>query len=160
MAPTWPANPIEGIVERQIRDAQERGLFDNLPGAGRPLRNLGGPRNENWWLRQYLLREGVSGVPFLPPALALRKEAEDLPAVVAELATEAQVRLIVARLNERIRTALAAPADGPSMTLMELDVEPIILGWRRSLLARQRPSPQVPEEPPRRRWRRRRGAGR
>jgi DnaJ family protein C protein 28 len=27
----------ESAIERQIREAQERGLFDNLPGMGRPL---------------------------------------------------------------------------------------------------------------------------
>ncbi len=31
----------ESPVERAIREAQERGEFDNLPGAGKPLRNLG-----------------------------------------------------------------------------------------------------------------------
>jgi hypothetical protein len=131
--PAWPPaarSGIDGIVERQIRDAQQRGLFDNLPGAGRPLGDIGERRDENWWLRQYLLREGVTGVPFLPPALALRKEAEDLPAAVAALDTEVKVRAMVARLNARIRDALAKPADGPSMTLMEVDVERLILDWR------------------------------
>src|SRR3978361_673076 len=104
-----PASPpagrsgIDGIVERQIRDAQQRGLFDNLPGAGRPLGDIGGRRDEDWWLRQYLLRDGVSGMPFLPPAPARRKEVEDLPTVVAALDTEAKVRAVVTRLNTRIR---------------------------------------------------------
>ena len=167
--PAWPPiarSGIDGIVERQIRDAQQRGLFDNLPGAGRPLGDIGGPRDENWWLRQYLLREGVSGVPFLPPALALRKEAEDLPTVVAALDTEAKVRAVVARLNTRIREALAKPADGPSMTLMEVDVERLILDWRLSRISRrgtaQPPDTQPdPESRPRvarwRRWRLRGG---
>ena len=48
----------ESVVDRQIREAQERGEFDNLPGAGKPLprRALSGDA----WLRSYLDREGVS----------------------------------------------------------------------------------------------------
>lgn len=138
---SFPGNRIEGIVERQIREAQERGAFDNLPGAGRPLADLGGPHDENWWLHQYLLREGINGVPFLPPALALRKEAEDLPGTVAGLTSEAQVRAVVGRLNDRILQALKKPVEGPSMTMMALDVDAVVLAWRS---ARAVPSP-VPE---------------
>ncbi len=123
---------IEGIVERRIREAQERGAFDNLPGAGKPLGDRGGSRDENWWLRQYLLREGLSGVPFLPPALALRKEVEELPALVAALSTEAQVRVAVGALNDRILAALRKPVEGPSMTVMQVQVEVVLLQWRLS----------------------------
>lgn len=148
----FPGFRIERMVDRQIREAQERGAFDNLPGAGKPLGDLGRPRDENWWLRQYLIREGVSDVPFLPPALALRKEAEELPEAVAKLATEAQVRAIVAKLNERILDALKKPKDGPSMTLMQVDVERIVLDWRLSRIASNRPTlPPMAENQPRRR---------
>ncbi len=151
---------ISGMVERQIRQAQERGAFDNLPGAGRPLRDLGGPHDENWWLRQYLLREGVSGAAFLPPALALRKEVEDLPELVRRIPTEPQVRTVVGRLNDRILDALRKPAEGPPMTLMQVDEEAIVFGWRMSRIA-ARPAVPADDDPPpaarrpRRRWSRR-----
>lgn len=149
---TFPGSRIESMVDRQIRQAQERGVFDNLPGAGRPLRDLGSPRDENWWLREYLRREGVSGMPFLPPALALRKEAEDLPEEVAKLATEAQVRATVTKLNARILDALRKPKEGPSMTLMKVDVEQIVLDWRLSAIPDRRPPlPPAAENQPRRR---------
>jgi len=152
------ATGVHGIVERQIRQAQDRGAFDNLPGAGQPLRDLGGPHDENWWLRQHLLREGVSGAAFLPPALALRKEIEDLPERVRELATEEQVRLAVDRLNERILDALRKPGEGPSVTVMAVDVETVVLGWRFARIARRQPvrAAEPAEEPaPERRIRRR-----
>jgi hypothetical protein len=38
----------ETVVERQIRLAQERGDFDDLPGRGKPLPGLDGPP---WWRR-------------------------------------------------------------------------------------------------------------
>lgn len=137
------ATGVQGMVERQIRQAQDRGAFDNLPGAGQPLRDLGGPHDENWWLRQHLLREGVSGAAFLPPALALRKAIEDLPEQVRELATEAQVRLAVDRLNDRILDALRKPGEGPPVTVMAVDVEVIVLGWRFARIARRQLLPAV-----------------
>ena len=160
MARVGQPRGIDGLVERQILLAQERGLFENLPGAGKPLTGLGVRRDENWWLREHLLREGVSGVPFLPPALALRRQVEDLPTVVTQLSTEAKVRAVVAALNEKIRTALAKPADGPSMTLMEVDVERVVLDWRLDRIGRGRPAQRpvtdpigAQHRPRRRRWR-------
>ena len=43
---------LESLVERQIREAQERGEFENLPGAGKPLRGLGGADDPDWWVKQ------------------------------------------------------------------------------------------------------------
>jgi hypothetical protein len=52
----------------------ERGEFDNLPGAGKPIPALDKPHDELWWITQKLRRENLS---YLPATLALRKEAED-----------------------------------------------------------------------------------
>jgi predicted flavoprotein YhiN len=43
-----------GWIDRQIREARERGEFDNLPGTGKPLPDLDKPYDENWWVRQKL----------------------------------------------------------------------------------------------------------
>lgn len=158
------ATGVQGMVERQIRQAQQRGAFDNLPGAGKPLRDLGGPHDENWWLRQHLLREGVSGAAFLPPALALRKEIEDLPERIRELPTEAQVRLAVELLNERILDALRKPGEGPPVTVMAVDPEETVLRWKFARIALRsaprtaaRPEDEpAPPNQPRRPWRLRR----
>ena len=37
----------ESHIDRLIREATERGEFDNLPGAGKPL-NLGGADDPDW----------------------------------------------------------------------------------------------------------------
>jgi len=34
------ATPFESWIEQQIREAQEKGVFDHLPGAGKPLSDL------------------------------------------------------------------------------------------------------------------------
>src|ERR1700753_2779456 len=59
-------------VDLQIQQAMERGEFDDLPGAGKPLGDLGSPYDRDWWLKKLIEREQITGV--LPPALQLRKE--------------------------------------------------------------------------------------
>ena len=61
-------------VDLQIRQAQERGDFENLPGAGKPLDELIGRGDDpDWWVKRLIEREKITGV--LPPALQLRKDA-------------------------------------------------------------------------------------
>src|SRR5262245_22253312 len=50
----------ESWVERQIREAMERGEFDDLPGVGQPLPNIDQPYDPMWWLKEKLRRENVS----------------------------------------------------------------------------------------------------
>ena len=50
--PAW-----ESPVEKAIREAQERGEFDNLPGAGKPLPDFGDRGDLMWWVRRYAERE-------------------------------------------------------------------------------------------------------
>jgi hypothetical protein len=98
--------PYEGWVDRQIREAIERGEFDNLPGRGKPIEGLNGRDDENWWVKAYLEREQLP-LP-LPTALALRKEVQALPATLADITDEASVREIVADLNHRIAESLSS----------------------------------------------------
>src|SRR5260370_21466333 len=65
-------------IDRQINEAAERGAFDNLPGAGKPLPKPTAADAAQAWLRDYLRREGVSADELLPTPLKLRKETERL----------------------------------------------------------------------------------
>ena len=67
-------------IDQQIAEAAERGAFDNLPGAGKPLPRRGDADDGQAWLRDYLRREGVSTEVLLPTPLKLRKEAARLAA--------------------------------------------------------------------------------
>jgi hypothetical protein len=119
----------ESVVDRRIREAQERGEFDNLPGAGKPLPGAGGEYDEDWWVRDWIRREGeAAGV--LPPTLALRREREDLDRFVDRLTAETAVREHVARLNEQIRRARAGLMDGPPTVLPPVDADDVVRGWR------------------------------
>lgn len=46
-------------VERQIRAAIERGDFDHLPGAGKPIPDLAREYEPGWWAKRFLERVKV-----------------------------------------------------------------------------------------------------
>lgn len=119
---TW-----ESWVERKIREAFERGDFDDLPGAGQPIPDLHRPYDELWWLRDKLRREQLSD---LPPALELRKEVDDTVVRIAAARTEEDVRRLVAAVNERIVYVNAHTVSGPPPDLAPLDVERVLASWR------------------------------
>ena len=56
-------NKWQSDVDRKIREARERGEFDNLPGAGKPIPDLGKTHDELWWVKRLLKREGLSFEP-------------------------------------------------------------------------------------------------
>lgn len=143
---------FESWVEKQIREARERGSFDDLPGAGRPL--SAGASDELAWVRDKVKQEGLPVSALLPPALAVAKEVEDLPEVLARMRSEERVRQVVEELNGRIDAARRAPAVGPPVRTGLLDVEQVVAGWRASLPQFVEPVVAQPDQPRRRWWRR------
>lgn len=122
-----PGVSFESFVDKQIREAADRGDFRDLPGFGQPLPALDRPYDELWWIKQKMHREQLSA---LPPALALRKEAEDALEAASAAATEHQVRVIIENVNEKIRAALRLPPAGPPLNLKPYDVEDLVRAWR------------------------------
>ena len=118
----------ESWVDRQIREAGERGEFDELPGHGRPLPGIRGPRDELWWVKEKLRREEVSVVP---PTLRIHREIEEARDRVARAASEDEVRGILAAINARIRHLNAHATAGPPSTAVPLNVEREVDRWRR-----------------------------
>ncbi|UWP86189.1 DUF1992 domain-containing protein [Dactylosporangium fulvum] len=121
-------NWYESHIDRQIREAQERGQFDNLPGTGKPLPDHGELYDEDWWIKDLARREELSGG--IPPTLRLRREVEDFPETVRKLRTEERVRAAVRDLNERIERAKRGLVEGPPTILPPLDVEAVLRDWR------------------------------
>jgi hypothetical protein len=116
-------------VDRAIQEAEARGEFANLPGAGKPIPGLGQPLREDWWLHQQATRENI-GLDALPPALRLAKEREALPDTLDALADETAVRAAVDELNARIRKALIGPVDGPPLRFGLIDADDAVTAWR------------------------------
>lgn len=122
-------------IDQQIEEAQQRGAFDDLPGAGKPLPDRGDEDAGQAWLREYVRREGVSAEEMLPTPLRLRKESERLAGNLTALCTEQQVREAVGELNERILAWRRLPLDSPIFVRL-VDEEAMVDAWRRT-----RPAP-------------------
>ncbi|MET7549067.1 MULTISPECIES: DnaJ family domain-containing protein [unclassified Streptomyces] len=118
---------FESWVDKQIREAEQRGDFSQLPGFGKPLPGIDRPYDETWWIKAKMQREGVS---MLPPALALRKEAEDTRAAVSEARSEAEVRRMLTAVNEKIEAAIRRPPPGPLLNMRPFDIDAVVDEWR------------------------------
>jgi hypothetical protein len=148
-------------VDLQVRQAMERGDFDDLPGAGKPIADLGETHDPNWWLKKLVEREHIA---VLPPSLALRKEDAELDATLDKLHVESEVRRHVTDFNERVIAARYRLPEGPPLVTMPKDVDAEVADWRErrtARLAEQRRkarearAAQPPETERRRRWWRR-----
>ncbi|HYH33667.1 MAG TPA: DUF1992 domain-containing protein [Nocardioides sp.] len=140
-------------VDLQLRRAMERGDFDDLPGAGKPIDDLGDSHDPDWWVKRLIERERVTGV--LPAALQLRKDDSELDARLDELVTEREVRRELEDFNARVLRARYTPVDGPPLVTQLRDVEAEVGRWRERRARRRTPTPPTPEAAPRRRWWRR-----
>ncbi|MEO7752413.1 MAG: DUF1992 domain-containing protein [Terracoccus sp.] len=121
----------ESPVDRQIREAQERGDFDHLPGAGKPL-DLSDADDPDWWLKRFAARENIDLGGALPGALALRKESAGYPESLADVRREENVREILADYNRRVLADRLRPAVGnlPPLLAKTVDVDDMVDQWR------------------------------
>jgi hypothetical protein len=139
-------------VDLQIRQAQERGEFDNLPGAGKPIEGLGGEHDPDWWLKKLVERERIA---VLPPSIALRKEDAELDERLDKLNVEKDVRREVEEFNERVIRARYSLSAGPPLITMPRDVDATVEAWSERRAARRVPRAEPTAPPKRRRWWRR-----
>ncbi len=117
----------ESWIDRKIREAEDRGEFDDLPGAGQPIPDLDKPYDENWWVRGKLRSEGLS---YLAPPLAMKKKAHDALTAALDADSEAEVRKIIEDINAEIREANRTGITGSSIMLVPYDVERVVRDWR------------------------------
>lgn len=121
----------ESWVERQIREATERGEFSGLKGSGKPL-DLGNPDDPDWWVKRYLEREGLDASATMPPVLQLRAEAAGYPQSLADVPDEASVREILRDYNLRVVQDRRRPTLGRAMPPVapRIDVDDMVRRWR------------------------------
>jgi hypothetical protein len=113
-------------VDLQVQRAIERGEFDNLPGAGKPLPPL--DDDPNWWLKRLIERERITGV--LPEALQLRKDDAALDAELDKQSSERVVRELLETFNKRVVNARRQLLGGPPVITPTRDVEAEVAAWR------------------------------
>jgi hypothetical protein len=131
------------IVEISIQQAMRRGDFDDLPGAGKPLTGLQNAYDPNWWIRQKIERERLTGLG--PPALTLRTEDAQLDEKLDAAPSEDAVRDMLNDFNARVIEARRQLQGGPPVVTAPRDVEAEVERWRERRDARFREQTEARE---------------
>lgn len=136
-------------VDLQVRRAMERGEFDDLPGQGKPIEDLGVEHDPDWWLKKLVERENIA---LLPPALALRKEDAELEDRLDAITAESEVRRELEDFNKRVVETRRQLQGGPPVITALRDVDAEVAAWRerrttrveaqRAAVAASRPEPR------------------
>lgn len=147
-------------VDLQVRQAMERGEFDDLPGQGKPIQDLGVEHDPDWWVKKLVERENIA---ILPPAIALRKEDAELDDRLDTVTAESEVRREVEDFNRRVVETRRQLQGGPPVVTPTRDVDAEVAAWveRRTarIEAQRRVRAAADEAAPAKQpwWRRRRG---
>jgi len=143
---------FDRIAEARITAAMERGEFDDLPGAGKPIRDLGTHHDPDWWVKQLVEREKITGV--LPAALQLRKDDLELDDLLDRLTSEREVRRELEDFNRRVVHARRQLEGGPPVVTPTRDVDAEVGRWRERRARRHTGSEAPRRSEPRRPCRR------
>jgi hypothetical protein len=122
-----PGVGFESWVEKQIREAAERGDFDNLPGQGKPLQDEGAAYDENWWIKRKLRDEQLA---LLTPSLSVQRDVEDFLDNLDRIPSEAALRRRVGELNTRIVAVRRGVRSGQPLGPAPLDIDSVVGSWK------------------------------
>jgi len=117
-------------IDAQIEEARQEGLFDDLPGAGRPQASLREAEDPLWWAKALVRRENLEAVP---PALEIRRKVERFRLALPAYRSEAALREAVALLNDEIRALNRTTVSGPPTSQAVLDPTEVLQSWREAL---------------------------
>ena len=136
-------------VDLQVSEAMARGEFDDLPGFGKPIEDLGREHDPDWWVKKLVERENIA---LLPPAIALRKEDAELDDRLDDITAESEVRRELDDFNRRVVETRRQLHGGPPVVTPTRDVDAEVTSWRerrtarieaqRAALAANRPVPR------------------
>jgi hypothetical protein len=102
IGPTW-----EAVTERIIREAQEAGDFDGLPGVGRRLDIDDDPREGELGLAFHILRTNDTLPPWIAADREARRRADGVEQVIADAAAAGRAGTVVPKTRARFRARLA-----------------------------------------------------
>lgn len=137
--PRMNLQQIHSWVDLEIQQAQRRGEFENLPGAGKPLKNLD-KDDPDWWVKGLIEREKLDLSAVLPTVLALRQERRGFPESLAGIADEVAVRERLEDFNARVLEDRRRPVFGPHPPAVagRVDVDDMVEQWRALRADRER----------------------
>jgi len=95
----WFMFAFQKIVEKRIKEAQERGDFDDLPGHGEPI-NIEDDRNIPEDLR--LVYKILKNADCLPPELQLRKDIRQMEDMLDNIPDEKEKYRQIKKINFKI----------------------------------------------------------
>ena len=92
-------NPHQRIAERKIKEAQEKGEFDDLPGRGEPL-----PLEDDSHVPEdlRLAYKVLKNADCLPPEIELRKEIRQMEDMLESIPDEKEKYRQIKRINLKI----------------------------------------------------------
>ncbi|OMH27583.1 molecular chaperone DnaJ [Tersicoccus phoenicis] len=122
---------FESLAERRIREAMERGEFDDLPLAGRPL-DFSDVEDPQWWIKRWMQREQIDTSTLAPMVIQLRREADGFPASLRRFTREDDVRAYLEDFNHRVRADRVESRFSRESRIVApiVDVEAMIARWR------------------------------
>lgn len=91
-----PLSLLDALAEQQIRDAQSRGEFENLPGSGEPLALEDDALIPEELRAAYRLLKNAG---YLPPELEYCRELRDIETLLQQAQSEEMRSSLLARLN-------------------------------------------------------------
>ena len=86
-------HPLSSLIDQIVQNAERRGDFDNLPGAGQPLPHLDDPQNA-------VLNRIMKEADAKSPVVILRRQILESSARLAELTDPAARKAEMSRLAE------------------------------------------------------------
>jgi len=127
--PRYSAAPgdRQRFIDTVIDQAMRRGEFDDLPLAGKPIPGLRGTHDPDWWLKNLVEREQITGVL---PAAQLRREHAELDETLDRQSSPDEVREIVEDFNARVVDARRQLLGGPPVLTPTRDVELEVRRWQ------------------------------
>ncbi|MBL0886015.1 DUF1992 domain-containing protein [Myceligenerans sp. I2] len=128
------------FVDTVIDQAMRRGEFDDLPLQGKPIPGIKGTHDPDWWVKNLIERERITGVL---PAAQLRQDAAGLADQLDRESAEERVREIVEEFNARVIDARRQLTGGPPVVTPTRDVDAEVARWRARREAR-RAAPRAP----------------
>jgi len=121
-------------VEVSIQQAMRKGDFDDLPGAGKPIEDLGEVHDPDWWIRRKIQRENLTGLG--PAAFTLRTEDAAMDDRLDAMTSEHEVRETLDDFNRRVIEARRQLLGGPPVVTAVRDVDAEVERWRERRRAR------------------------